>query len=117
MIAFTGALPCVYAIWLMHDESYVFWHGTFLPGWIVFIVIFTVILFCASLNIFWNAARHEARTDSTMVLFVCTFTAMLGLGLVYVALPLWRETALVAGEIRGSCNFNAESERLVNYEQ
>jgi len=110
-----SALPVLGASALLQDANAVFWIGRFLPFMVILACVGVTLLLVATLYLLRDHAAPSTRNALTMSLVANIFTALLGLSLMLLALPLSTKLYATADQIAIGCVVPSRDMRTLMY--
>merc|ERR1719343_640805 len=110
-------VPMWNAIALLMDYNYTYWVGFGVPLWMIFLCVSIIILYAATISIFFSHARPQVQTEQTIMMIANIFITLLGLVLMLVSLPLSRQSIETYNNLMHRCDYSEQTHRVYEYSQ
>lgn len=115
LLTLLAVVPLWNANTLLQNSNYIFWAGRSIPHWIVVICVAIVLLYAASIQLFFRNANDQKQIEQTIMIVASIFITLFGFFLMVVSFPLTQQAELTYTNLVGRCGSSEQTHRLYEY--
>jgi len=117
LLGLVSSVPIMNAVMLIMDMNYVFWLGVSIPLWMIFLSLGVILAYAITIWILFRFPRQQADVEHTILIIANIFITVLGLVLIFISMPLSRQSTETYENLMNKCDSSPQTMRTYEYSQ